>query len=325
MAGPAPEVPAWPAPSGLPAAPPAPYVAETPVLPMPYAPPEPHAATVPDAAHWRAEGEQPLVAAAHVAVHEERFADAVRLLEEFLREYPADARAWHRLAGARIGLGHHVAALAAADQSLEREPDSAAGHRMRALALYYLRRIAEAEQSATRSAELDPSSADGHALLAELLNQQGRTEAAVAAARIALTIAPGHPAALRVIAADTSSLVRVLPLVTAGAFPAALVLGVLALALAGSPPAAIYGAFAAVAVLPLFAAILRWAVGSRGLVLRPLPGGAFVATPILASAFATVPVLLAGTHLPGAIFVPLLTAVLSAAFTAGLYQRRPNR
>ncbi|WIM95548.1 tetratricopeptide repeat protein [Actinoplanes oblitus] len=316
-AGEGPEVLAWPAPSGMPAVPPA--VEQVPVLPVPYGPPEP--VPVADQAHWQAAGEPPLIAAAHVAVHQQRFADAVRLIEEFLREHPADVRAWHRLAGARIGLGDHAAALADAERSVELDPACAPAHQMRGLALNFLDRPVETEQAAIRSIELAPGNADGHALLAEALRRQGRTEAALAAARAALAIAPGHPGALRVIAGTASPAARWMAPVAAVAFPVAVVLGVLALILAGSPAAPVFGGFAVAACLPLFAAILRWAVGSRGAVTRPLPNRAFLTLPLAATAFVAAPLLVTGTGWRGAVCVLLLTVFFATACAVGVQRR----
>ncbi|GIE63550.1 tetratricopeptide (TPR) repeat protein [Actinoplanes octamycinicus] len=311
---------AWPAPSGL-HGPAVPFVAETPVLPMPYGPAEPQPVFRADEAYWIAAGEPPLIAAAHVAVHEERFTDAIGMLEEFLREHPADVRGWHRLAGARVGLGDFGAALADADRSVALDPESAPAHRMRGIALLFLNRPAEAEQAATRSLELDPGAADAHALLAETLRLQGRAEDALTAARAALAIAPGHPGALRVIAANPSPIARWMPLVVATTLPAALILGVLALMLAGASSATTFGVFAAFACLPLFAAVLRWTVGTRGAPVRPLPNRAFLTAPLAATAYVAAPLILSGTGGGGVLCVLLLTAFLTTASTAAVQRR----
>ncbi|BCY14622.1 tetratricopeptide repeat protein [Actinoplanes sp. L3-i22] len=301
---------AWPLPSGAPALPVGAPVVATPELPVPYARPVPPR---PDT-----EGEPELVAAAHVAVHEQRFTDAVDLLEEFLRAHPEDARAWHRLAGARIGLGQYRTALAAADRSVELDPARAPAHLMRGLAQGYLHGWGSAEPSAARAVELDPGSADAHALLAQALSAQGRAGAAEDAARAALAIAPGHRAALLVLAKGGSPVARWMPVVNAVAMPVVIVLGVLTLMLAGSPEAAIFGGFAVVAVLPLFTAVLRWALGSRGGVVRALPGWAFPVIPVAATAFVAVPVLLTGTRLAGAVALLLITGLFATSCTMGL-------
>ncbi|WP_436526895.1 tetratricopeptide repeat protein [Actinoplanes sp. HUAS TT8] len=312
------EVLAWPAPSGAPAMPAADPVAAAPVLPVPYGP----QVGGPGEAHWLAQGEPPLVAAAHAAVDELRYTDAVRLLEEFLRANPADVRGWHRLAGARIGLNQYEAALADAGRSLDLDPDCVPAIRMRALALYFLLRWSEMEQLALRATQLAPEDADAHALLAAAYSNQGRHEEAHAAARAALAIDPGQQAAIRILAGNTTSIARWLPLVSAGAFPAGVVLAVMTLMLLGSPEAAIFGGFAVAAFLPLFTAVLRWALRSGGPGAGPaLPRRDFLKVPILATAFVAIPVLITGTQWPGAGAVLLLTAAFATSCTLGLYRR----
>jgi tetratricopeptide (TPR) repeat protein len=318
-------MPAWPVPSGAPTLSSSPPVAETPVLPVPYGSPAPPPASGLGEAHWLAEGEPALVAAAHAAVDEQRFADAVRLLEEFLGEHPEDARAWHRLAGARIGLQQYATALAAADRSIELDPECAPAHLMRGIAVSFLSGPGAAEQSLARSITLDPGKADAHALLALALSAQGRVEAATDAARAALAINPAQQAALRVLARHADATGRWMPLVTAGGLSAGVVLVVLTLMLAGSPSAPVFAGFAVVAFLPLFAAVLRWAVGRRAKVARALPRGAFPVAPIAATAFVAVPVLLTGTDGRGTLVVLLLTAAFAASCTAGVYRKMGMR
>ncbi|GLW28962.1 tetratricopeptide repeat protein [Actinoplanes regularis] len=300
-------------PSGAPALPFVPPTAAAPTLPVPYGPPVPPQASEPD-------DEPALVAQAKTAVLEERFADAVKLLEEFLREHPADARAWHRLAGARTGLGLYQWAIEAADRSVELDPECAPAHLMRAVALYGLHRWSEVEQAAARSIELDPSKADAHALLAEALSRRGAVEAAEEAARVALAIDPGQRAALRVLARNAPSIARWMPLVTAASVPAGTVLGVLTLMTKGSPEAAVFGGFAVGAFLPLFTAVLRWALGSRDAVVRTRPRRFFPLVPVAATAYVATPLAIAGTRWPGAPVVLLLTAAFAVFCTIGLYR-----
>ncbi|MFI1989457.1 tetratricopeptide repeat protein [Actinoplanes sp. NPDC020271] len=317
---------AWPLPSSAPTLSPAPAIDEATELPVPYAAPSPGH---PDETHLVAQGEPPLVAAAHVAVVQLRFADAIRLLEEFLGEHPDDSRAWHRLAGARLGLGQYHLALTYAERSVALDPESPAAHRFHGLALFYLGRTIEAERSAARSIQLDPSVADAHALLAQALARLGRTEDALAAARVALALAPGQVAALDVISRSSSSAVRWMPLVTAGTLPAGLLLGVLALTLADAPSVPIYAGFAVMALLPAFAAIVRYAVSGRlRTPAQPLPRVAFAVTPVLSAACVAIPVLISGTRPAGALFAVLVAVLLGILAVAAVYRaaypaRRP--
>ncbi len=111
-----------------------------------------------------------------------------------------------------------------------------------------------------------------------------------------------------------------MPLVLVGSFPAGLLLGVLSLMLAGAPAAPIYGGFAVVALLPLAAAILRWAVGGRTRAPVQPPRAALLIVPVVATAYVAAPVLIAGTRSPGAFFVIGLGAVLSILVTAAVYR-----
>ncbi|MET8150795.1 tetratricopeptide repeat protein [Actinoplanes sp. NPDC049668] len=56
------------------------------------------------------------------------------LLDRHLGEHPDDALAWHRLAGALIGLGQSREAVSAADRSISLNPDDPVAYRMRAIA-----------------------------------------------------------------------------------------------------------------------------------------------------------------------------------------------
>jgi Flp pilus assembly protein TadD len=61
------------------------------------------------------------------------------LLDHHLGEHPDDARAWHLLAGALIGLGRSRDAVSAVDRSISLDPDDPVGYRMRAIARSALR------------------------------------------------------------------------------------------------------------------------------------------------------------------------------------------
>jgi predicted Zn-dependent protease len=61
------------------------------------------------------------------------------LLDRHLGEHPDDARAWHLLAGALIGLGRSRDAMSAADRSVSLDPGDPVAYRMRAIARSALR------------------------------------------------------------------------------------------------------------------------------------------------------------------------------------------
>jgi hypothetical protein len=140
-------------------------------------------------------GEPAAVTAAKEAVHAGRYDDAIGLLREHLRHHPDDARGWHRLSGALSGADRKREALEAADRATALAPANAVAHRMRALALLFLKRFPEAQQAASRSIELDPTDPEPHVLLGEALRNQ-RRRSGNDAIRRALTLDPENHAAL---------------------------------------------------------------------------------------------------------------------------------
>ncbi|GAA2573676.1 hypothetical protein GCM10010435_55930 [Winogradskya consettensis] len=124
-----------------------------------------------------------------------RFADAVQLLEGLLAEHPEDAVAWHRLAGALIGLERNEEAVAAADRSIALDPAVPAAHRMRALAHLGLKQWTELRADAGRALALDPDDAEALTLAAQgelgCGADLGVIEPLVTRAR---RIKPAHPA-----------------------------------------------------------------------------------------------------------------------------------
>nr|WP_296072678.1 tetratricopeptide repeat protein [uncultured Actinoplanes sp.] len=140
-------------------------------------------------------GEPAAVAAAREAVENQRYDEAIGLLREHLRHHPDDPRGWHRLSGALSGADRKREALEAADRATTLAPDDAAAHRMRALALLFLKRFPEAQQAASRSIELDPAHPEPHALLGEALRNQ-RRRSGNDSIRTALALDPENRAAL---------------------------------------------------------------------------------------------------------------------------------
>ena len=106
------------------------------------------------------------VARARELVLAERFEPAIALLREHLAVHPEDSIAWHRLAGALIGVDDHAAAVDAAGRSIAVNPDDAVGYRFRALAHHLLNRHRESYADAQRAVELAPDDHEALTLLA---------------------------------------------------------------------------------------------------------------------------------------------------------------
>jgi tetratricopeptide (TPR) repeat protein len=241
------------------------------------------------------------VAAARTAVDAHRYDEAITLLRDHLTRDPDDARAWHRLSGALSGADRKREALEAADRATELAPDNAVAHRMRALALVFLKRFPEAERAATRSIALNARDPEAHALLGEALKNQRRIRGNEAI-RAALALDPANPAARAaaerwgVSARAPGWLTRRLSpdrlawfvIAQRAAVPPAVVLGLLFLLLAGGPSDAVLGGTTAVLILVavLFSYATRLAVPRpptwQTLAVMAAGGGVVTAAALLA-------------------------------------------
>jgi tetratricopeptide (TPR) repeat protein len=206
------------------------------------------------------------VAAARTAVDAKRYDEAITLLRDHLTSNPDDAQAWHRLSGALSGADRKREALDAADRAATLAPENAVAHRMRALALVFLKRFPEAEHAATRAIELNARDPEAHALLGEALKNQRRARGNDAI-RAALALDPGNHAA-RVTAERwgvtahkpgflTSRLTSVrlawFGYAQRAVIAPAVVLGLLFLLLAGGPSDAVLGSTTAVLIVAAIA------------------------------------------------------------------------
>ena len=86
--------------------------------------------------------------------------------------------------------GEYADALAPLDRATELDPDMAAPHIYRGMALTELGRIDEARDALTRGTELDPASADGWVGMARLQLRLGERERALQTAEHALALDP---------------------------------------------------------------------------------------------------------------------------------------
>ncbi|GID91321.1 tetratricopeptide repeat protein [Amorphoplanes digitatis] len=106
-----------------------------------------------------------LVAQAEELVLSGQYARGRALLDDHLGAHPDDARAWHRLAGALVGLGRSRDAVSAADRSISLNPDDPVAYRMRAIARLTLKDRARPHGDARPAAARDRGDAETLALL----------------------------------------------------------------------------------------------------------------------------------------------------------------
>jgi hypothetical protein len=111
-----------------------------------------------------------------------------------------DPKELRRLAQQHVEAKSFQEALDAVDQSLALEPDSAAGHSLKAVVLSRLNRPDDAVTEFREAARLEPGAARHQINLAMQLRTMGRSTEALAAAQEALRIQPDHAAAQQLVA-----------------------------------------------------------------------------------------------------------------------------
>ena len=134
---------------------------------------------------------QELLDRAEKAIAEQKFADAVAALDEFLKEQPGDAYAHFQLAYAHTALGDWRKAAASYRRAAELKPDMAAAHLNLGLLLYEHDSPQAAIEPLHRAAELLTNEARPHFLLGTALERAGRQPASVyRACTIYTTLSP---------------------------------------------------------------------------------------------------------------------------------------
>lgn len=132
---------------------------------------------------------------AEVLTDLDRGEDALRLLTSALRATPDDARLWRQIAYTELALSHPEQALEAAHRSLRLEPDHEWAHRLASNALSELGRHPEAIAAARVAVGLAPYSWQCHTRLAMSLTQARSREYLQSwqAATRAVELAPNEP------------------------------------------------------------------------------------------------------------------------------------
>lgn len=123
---------------------------------------------------------------------QERFHDAVVLLERYLADHPRSPHAWAKLGQALRRLDRADDAIRACDRALELDPDYAWAWNVRGLALMALDEQAEALAAFCKACALDPNSVWYWTNRADALAALQRHTEAAAALEHALELQPGH-------------------------------------------------------------------------------------------------------------------------------------
>lgn len=131
---------------------------------------------------------QELLDRAEKAIAEQKFADAVAALNEFLKEQPTDAYAHFQLAYAHTALGDWRKAVAFYRRAAELKPDMAAAHLNLGLLLYEHDSPQASIEPLRRAAELLANEARPHFLLGTALERAGQPAAAIAEYRAAAAL-----------------------------------------------------------------------------------------------------------------------------------------
>ncbi|GAA2573657.1 hypothetical protein GCM10010435_55910 [Winogradskya consettensis] len=87
----------------------------------------------------------------------ERYDEALQLVEGHLADHPDDALAWHRRAEALLGLEREDEAVAAVDRSIALDTSNSMAYRLRAVLHQNSQRFPEMRADAERALELDAS------------------------------------------------------------------------------------------------------------------------------------------------------------------------
>ncbi|WP_181009051.1 MULTISPECIES: tetratricopeptide repeat protein [unclassified Streptomyces] len=133
------------------------------------------------------------LARAQALVELGRTAEAVPLISEALAAEPEHAGAWRLLAVTQIEAGDAAGALHSTHQALSQDGENASSWQIRALAEARAGNLPAAEWAAGQAVRLAPQNHRNHLILARVLaGAPGRLEDALAAARVAVELAPAE-------------------------------------------------------------------------------------------------------------------------------------
>lgn len=135
------------------------------------------------------------------AENEERFDDALRLLERAIALAPTDAAAHNALGLSLRRVERHAEALSRFDQAIALAPTFAGAHTARGAALEALGRLTEADAAFRAALALQPDNLGALAGRANLMSRRGAHAEARPLAMRVLAAQPGYPDAVTVVAA----------------------------------------------------------------------------------------------------------------------------
>lgn len=124
------------------------------------------------------------------AMDEERWSDAVRIVQELRAKDPANPHVLFLLGLLHLRLGNHDLALESFREAVEVAPDEQIGHLGLGLAYQQLDRDVDAVVALRTATRLSPDLWPAHGLLAEILFTMGRHAESADACRAAIRLAP---------------------------------------------------------------------------------------------------------------------------------------
>jgi tetratricopeptide (TPR) repeat protein len=140
-------------------------------------------------------GKQVSLSAAERLIHQARYGDALRLLQQAVQDYPDSAWAWSMVGKAHLGNNEVPAAERALRKATELGPNLFEVHFYLGVALLLQKKYPAASSCFRKATELKPDFADAHYDLGHSLKEQGDEAGAIAAFRTAIHWKPDYRAA----------------------------------------------------------------------------------------------------------------------------------
>lgn len=130
-------------------------------------------------------------------IQSDRLTEALMLGKRLCAATPDDASLWNLLASAQAASGAMEDVVRSCDRIIALEPENAAAHSNRGVALYTLRRLLQAEQAFRAALSLDPSLISAGNNLGMILKDLGRIPEAIEVLEKLIADNPAAPASVR--------------------------------------------------------------------------------------------------------------------------------
>jgi len=137
-------------------------------------------------------GRKAMLDDASALLDQQRFPEAMQVLNKVARDYPEDDEAWYQMGWALNQSRQNVEAERALREHLQRSPQSPKGHAQLAVALLGQRRYADAIEVLTAAVKLKPTWRELHSNLGYACVQLGRHDDAIRHFRDALNCDPNY-------------------------------------------------------------------------------------------------------------------------------------